>query len=95
MRRIRYVKQIDGSLISVQVMRSMIGDVKSLILPDGKSGKVIRIDGSGDASDVITATSSHKIRIKLKHALMRIGVKFARERRDINVLIETAIKDVT
>ena len=95
MKRIRYVKQIDGSLISMQVMRSSIGDVKSLILPDGKSGKIIRIDGSGDASDIITASSGHKIRIKLKIALLRIGVRFSRERREIDELIQTAIEDAT
>jgi hypothetical protein len=85
MKRIRYVKQPDGSLVSMQIISTPVGDVRSLIFPNGTSGMIVDAGSGKGLSDVLTATSAHKIKIKLKAKLMAsFGVTFDGESRSID-----------
>lgn len=79
--RIRYVNTSDGSKLSMQVFKDKDGyDIKTKIYADGKSGAIVF---ASDLTPIVelTATSPHKIKIKLKKAMKQLGVKFDKERR--------------
>lgn len=85
MKRIRYVKQPDGALVSMQIISTSVGDVRSLIFPNRTSGMIINASSSKGMCDVLTATSEHKIKIKLKNKLTAsFGVVFDGESRSID-----------
>lgn len=89
MKRIRYVKQPDGSLVSMQIISTAVGDVRSLIFPNGTSGMIIDAANGSGMCDVITATSAHKIKIKLKAKLSAaFGVSFDDESRSVDEAVE-------
>jgi hypothetical protein len=84
MKRIRYVKQPDGSLVSMQVIVTNRGDVRSLIFPDGVSGQIIDAGNHKAVGELQRATSGHKIKMKLKSQLISLGVTFDDESRSTN-----------
>jgi hypothetical protein len=79
--RIRYVSNPDGSTESLQIFKARDGrEYRSIISHDGLTGYVVTMP----ARQVImqlTATSFHKIKIKLKAALKNLGVIFLNEKR--------------
>ena len=79
--RIRYVPRPDGSKISMQVFTDKDGtDLRVIIAPDGKSGSVVFADSMVELG-TFSATSPHRVKIKIKSALKKLGVKFEREKR--------------
>lgn len=79
--RIRYVKDAEGNFLSMQVYKDSQGyEIKTRIGSDGKSGSVVL---ASDLTPIVelTATSPHKIKIKLKKAMKQLGVKFDKEKR--------------
>lgn len=80
MKRIRYIKQTDGSLLSMQTMKGSAAELKSVVHPDGKVGEVINAV-TGDVMASVTGTSPHKTKIALKAALESLGVMFIAEGR--------------
>lgn len=91
MKRIRYVKQPDGSLVSMQIISTSSGDVRSLIFPNGISGMIIDAGSGKPMSDIIGATSAHKIKIKLKAKLASLGVTFDDESRSVDEAVESSV----
>ncbi len=77
--RIRYVKGAEG-LVSLQTFRGTSFEYKSVINADGKSGKIIDAVTGGVVAEV-AGTSGHKVRIKLKKELIKLGVTFDVESR--------------
>jgi len=92
MKRIRYVKQPDGSLVSMQIIATSSGDVRSLIFPNGISGMIIDASSGKPMSDIISATSAHKIKIKLKTKLTSLGVTFDDESRSVDEANESTVE---
>lgn len=80
MKRIRYIKQTDGSLLSMQTMKGSSAELKSVVHPGGQVGEVINA-ASGDVLASVTGTSPHKTKIALKAALESLGVMFIAEGR--------------
>jgi len=80
--RIRYINQPDGSKVSMRVFTDRDGlQVKVKINSDDKSGSIITAIGDIPILSY-TAGSPHKIKIKLKSALKKIGVDFGSEERE-------------
>lgn len=80
--RIRYVKQSDGSLISMRVLKARDGsEYRPIISTDGKNGAILCPNDKEKIAFQCTATSPHKVKIKLKNALVSLGVKFVEEKR--------------
>jgi hypothetical protein len=81
--RIRYVKQPDGSLESMQVFKKNLApdEFKCVISADGKKGKVIDAR-TRETQKQVSGTSAHKTKIALKDALRVLGVPFLNERRE-------------
>lgn len=80
MKRIRYIKQLDGSLLSMQTLKGSIAEYKSVVHPDGKGGEVIDAT-TGDVMASVSGSSSHKTKIALKKELEHLGVEFVTEGR--------------
>ncbi len=81
--RIRYVKQADGSLKSMQIFKSHLspGEYYCIISADGKTGKVI--DALTHLQvDKVVGTSAHKTKIALKKTLKTLNVIFLNEKRE-------------
>lgn len=80
-KRIRYVKHGLGGLVSMRAYKDAEGnDLQARINPDMKSGSIVF--ASTETSIItFTATSPHKLKIKLKAALEALGVDFAQETR--------------
>lgn len=81
MQRIRYMEDtVNGRLVSVKTFVTSVGrEVKSVII-NQKEGYVADLTGE-PVSAKITATSPHKIKIKLKMLLEQMGVVFEDEVR--------------
>lgn len=80
--RIRYVKQSDGSLISMRVLKARNGtEYRPVISADGKHGAILSPADKDKVAFQCSATSPHKVKIKLKEGLESLGVKFAEEKR--------------
>lgn len=79
--RIRYVKHGLGGLVSMRAYKDAEGnDIQARINPDMKSGSLIF--ASTETSIItFTATSPHKLKIKLKEAMAALGVDFEEEKR--------------
>lgn len=79
--RIRYVKHGLGGLVSMRAYKDAEGnDIQARINPDMKSGSLIF--ASTETSIItFTATSPHKLKIKLKEAMTALGVDFEEEKR--------------
>ena len=81
--RIRYVKKPDGSWESLRYIRSEdYREYKVYIDKEGKTGRII---GFGSEAYELTATSSHKIKIKIKEVLTKLKCKFNREIRKLRI----------
>lgn len=80
MKRIRYINQSDGSAISLQTLKGITSEYKSIIHPDGKVGEIIDAI-TGDVVETVMGTSKHKTKIALKKVLMSKGVSFNEEKR--------------
>jgi len=81
--RIRYIKHGDGGYISAHAFKDYVGhDLKSRIYEDGVTGCVMFASGEIPIIEV-SASSPHKIRIKLKKVLQKLGVRFDKESRDL------------
>lgn len=80
-KRIRYIKQADGSFTSMRVLKNSTGaDLRPVISPDGKTGAVTSAV-SGEILITVRGTSAHKTKIALKEALETLGVVFIPETR--------------
>lgn len=79
--RVRYVPNPDGTVESMQVFKgSGGGEYRALISQDGKDGYVLGMPNR-EVRVKVTATSTHKTKIKLKAALKTFGVVFLNEKR--------------
>ena len=79
--RIRYIKHGEGGLISLRTFRDKDGaDLQSRIYEEGKRGCVMFAQSEVPIIEV-TATSPHKLKIKLKQVLEVLGVEFENEQR--------------
>ena len=81
MKRIRYIKGVDGSFTSMQTMKGSNSEYKSVIYNDKLSGCVVDALKSQVVSKV-TGTSEHKVKMALKTALEALGVTFNKETRE-------------
>jgi len=80
--RIRYIKHGDGGWISLRTFKDKDGhDLQTRINEDGKSGTVVFAQSEVPIITV-TATSPHKVKIKLKIVLEKLGVNFETEQRN-------------
>jgi hypothetical protein len=81
--RIRYIDRPDGSKISGKIFKDKDGyELRAKINPDQISGEIVLAVGEAPVANY-TATSPHKIKIKLKAALQKLGVKFEREKKNV------------
>lgn len=79
-KRIRYVNSPDGGLNSKNVLKSVSGaEYLAYVGADGRSGRVML--ATGESVVEVNATSPHKVKIKLKDALVELGVNFEIEKR--------------
>jgi len=92
MKRIRYVKQPDGSMVSMQIIQTHNGEVRSVIFPNGTSGMLVDASSGKPVSDILATTSSHKIKIKLKSKLSLLGVVFDDESRSVNEINKSTVE---
>lgn len=80
--RIRYIKDINGNFISQNYIKNIDGT-------EFRIGFVVGVKTSGFIKSVendtihvtLEATSPHKIKIKLKNTLIKLGCQFAEEKR--------------
>jgi len=81
--RIRYIKNPDGSLESMQVLKQNLStnEYKALISSDGLRGRVIDAK-TKELIKTVKGTSAHKTKIALKAALKALDVPFLNERRE-------------
>lgn len=81
--RIRYVKNPDGSLESMQVLKQNLStnEYKAVISADGLRGKVVNAK-TQETVKTVKGTSAHKTKIALKAALKALDVPFLNERRE-------------
>lgn len=88
--RIRYVKNPDGALESMQVLKAHTNGVeyKTIISPDGKDGYVLELP-SKEVKFKVAGTSAHKTKIAIKSALKALGVVFLNEKRSVRSVSTT------
>jgi uncharacterized protein YwbE len=88
MLRVKYVKRSDGKKVSMRVFTDKDGtQLKLLINEDNKSGSVITAIGEIPILSY-SASSPHKIKIKLRQALKKLGVDIGVEKRDTPVEVK-------
>lgn len=82
-KRIRYATRPDGSKASLHIYNVPEGgQVRTVINSDSVTGSVVVVRHTGEEPIYqITATSEHKLKIKLKEALLILGVDFSEETR--------------
>jgi hypothetical protein len=79
--RIRYVKEVDGSLRSGQYITSSSGnEYLCFISKDGMNGEIKHVS-SANAIKTVRGTSAHKTKIAIKAALESLGCIFDKEVR--------------
>lgn len=87
-RRIRYKKDSTGNFISVDVIKTMDrNELRAGFLggdPKAATTGFIKSVGSDAINIKLTASSHHKIKIKIKEALTYLGVNFASEKRKLS-----------
>lgn len=80
-KRIRYVKDQLGNCITANYIKNDGGaEFRAGFIADGKAG-FIKSVGDDTTNIQLSATSPHKIKIKIKRALLRLGCKFEKEQR--------------
>lgn len=82
--RIRYIKDTTGGMMGNQFYRADDGKEYQVSWSEGDGsngvhGQVVEV-GAGVVA-AVTASSPHKIKIKLKDALVKLGCQFATEVR--------------
>lgn len=78
-KRIRYVKWIPGKFRSGQYIKSADGAEYCVVLSDDNTGYVEKI--GVDFKIPIKGTSMHKLKIKAKETLVKLGCAFEAETR--------------
>jgi hypothetical protein len=86
--RIRYVKDSNGNFISQNYIKNESGHEFRVGFVDGSPTKGF-VKSVGDDTTHITleATSPHKIKIKIKRTLTKLGCTFAKEVRKPRALV--------
>ena len=80
-KRIRYIKNTDGNSITVNYIKNTDGhEFRAGFIASGKAG-FIKSVGDDTTHIPFTATSPHKIKIKIKRALIKLGCQFETEVR--------------
>jgi hypothetical protein len=69
-----------GNLISVKTFTTSVGREVKPVITNGKEGYIADLTGE-PITEKISATSPHKIKIKLKLLLEHMGVSFEEETR--------------
>jgi hypothetical protein len=80
-KRIRYTKDSNGNVITQNYITNINGVVyRAGYISTGKAGFVKSVDD--DTTHIqLTATSPHKIKIKIKKTLEKLGCQFEKELR--------------
>lgn len=78
-KRIRYVKEADGSLRSMQYITGADGK-EYYVKITGTTGAVVEV--ATNKNYIVEATSPHKVKIKLKSTLLALGCVFDKETRN-------------
>lgn len=80
-KRLRYIKDVNGNCITSNYVKNDGGaEFRAGFIADGKAGFIKSV--GDDTTDIkLTATSAHKIKIKIKRALVRLGCVFEKETR--------------
>jgi hypothetical protein len=80
--RIRYIKDINGNFISQNYIKNVDGTQYRIGFVVGvKTAGFIKSVENDTTHITLEATSPHKIKIKLKKTLVKLGCEFASERR--------------
>lgn len=83
--RIRYIKNAEGNMVGNKFFRSKDGTeyfVEWKTLKPGMcAGRIASVDGNYETD--VYGSSPHKIKIKLKRALMELGCEFEKEKREL------------
>lgn len=80
-KRIRYVKDSEGNAITANYIKNDGGaEFRAGFIADGKAGFVKSV-GNDSTNISLTATSPHKIKIKIKRTLSKLGCQFEKEQR--------------
>ncbi len=80
--RIRYVKNAQGTMVAMQVFQGGVMSYRPEFYPDTNIGQIVEVVSQRVVSQV-QATSAHKIKIKLKEELSKLGVVFEKETRAV------------
>lgn len=80
-KRLRYIKDTAGNSITQNHVKNINGhEFRAGFVAGGKAG-FIKSVGDDTTHIQLTATSPHKIKIKIKKALMKLGCVFEKETR--------------
>lgn len=80
-KRIRYIKNEQGNCITQNHIKNVAGsEYRAGYIAGGLAG-FIKSVGDDTTHIQLTATSPHKIKIKIKRALVKLGCQFETEKR--------------